>query len=42
MAIIQQLTLEIQNHLNKGVHYYETDDYEPAEAEFKWVIQSII
>ena len=40
-AVVQQITLEIQNHLNKGIRFYESEDYKNAEDEFKWVIQTV-
>lgn len=40
-AVIQQLTLEVQNHLNSGIRYYDAGDYDQAEEEFKWVIQTV-
>lgn len=41
MAKIEQLTVEVQHHLAQGVRYYETEEYDRAEAEFKWVIETV-
>ncbi|MFH0889181.1 MAG: hypothetical protein V1871_08245 [Planctomycetota bacterium] len=40
-AKIQQAKLEVEYHLNKGIKYYNEEDYSKAEEEFKWVIESI-
>ena len=41
IAIIEQSKLEVQNHLNKGIRYYEDEDYDGAEEEFQWVIETV-
>jgi len=38
---MQQAKLEVEYHQNKGVEYYNQENYSKAEEEFKWVIESI-
>ncbi|MDI6786974.1 MAG: hypothetical protein QME51_01210 [Planctomycetota bacterium] len=40
-AKIQQAKLEVEYHLNKGIQYYNNEDYTKAEEEFRWVIETI-
>jgi len=40
-AKVQQAKLEVEYHLNKGIQYYNDEDYAKAEDEFKWVIETI-
>ncbi|MBI4833264.1 MAG: hypothetical protein HY811_00365 [Planctomycetes bacterium] len=41
IAKIEQLTLEVQNHLNIGIRNYEGGEYDRAEEEFNWVIETV-
>ncbi len=41
IAKLEQLTLEVQNHLNIGIRLYESGEYDRAEEEFNWVIQTV-
>lgn len=40
-AKVQQAKLEVEYHLNKGIQYYNDENYSKAEEEFKWVIETI-
>ncbi|MEW6026803.1 MAG: hypothetical protein AB1599_05890 [Planctomycetota bacterium] len=40
-AKVQQAKLEVEYHLNKGIKFYNEEDYAKAEEEFKWVIETI-
>ena len=41
LAKTQQARLEVEHHLNKGTKAFEQEDYQQAESEFKWVIETI-
>lgn len=41
LAKTQQAKLEMEHHLNKGIKAFEQEDYQQAENEFKWVIETI-
>ncbi|MEK7310224.1 MAG: hypothetical protein AAB038_05345 [Planctomycetota bacterium] len=40
-AKVQQAKLEVEYHLNKGIQFYNNEDYAKSEEEFKWVIETI-
>ncbi|MFH1227994.1 MAG: hypothetical protein V1701_08865, partial [Planctomycetota bacterium] len=41
LAKTQQAKLEVEHRLNSGITAFDQEDYQKAEGEFKWVIETI-